>query len=322
MSEPMPPLASLQAFVLVAEHGSLAAAAARLNVTQPAVSKRIRQLEAHLGVVLVQRGANSLALTPVGQEYAAALGQAFGAIRQATKAVSARPAGPLRVCAYTTWAMRWLIPRLPQFRARHPGQEVEVTTSVKAVDFSRDPVDVAIRALVHCPAPHAVRLQPVDVLPCVTPQLAEEARRHGLRNLTLLGSKVTPEHWSIWAKAAGVAIPATPLLFESTSLAIQAALEGMGAVIAPLLLVQNDLRAGRLVALAPEAVPTGERYWLILPSGSARPEAHDFCKWLLEEVAAEAPCDGRIQIPSIILPGFSGGDPRQAEPAADFARKL
>jgi LysR family glycine cleavage system transcriptional activator len=301
MREAMLPLASLQAFVLLAEHGSLAAVAARLNVTQPAVSKRLRQLEAHLGVVLVQRGANSLTLTAAGRDYAAALSGAFDAMHQATRTLGARSAGPLRVCAYTTWAMRWLIPRLPQFRARHPGQEVEVTTSVKPVDFSRDPVDVAIRALVHCPVPHAVPLQTVDVLPCVAPSLSDEVRRHGLRNLTLLGSKVTPEHWGIWTKAAGVSLPGSPLLFESTSLAIQAALEGMGAVIAPLLVVQNDLRDGRLVSLATEAVPTGERYWLILPTGSVRRQAHDFCQWLLEEIAVEAACDQHAPLHSAAL---------------------
>jgi LysR family glycine cleavage system transcriptional activator len=290
MSDPLPHLANLQAFALVAEGGSLAFAAARLNVTQPAISKRIRRLEADLGVGLVQRGANSLTLTPAGRDYAAALESAFAAIREATRVVSGQAGGPLRVRAYTTWAMRWLIPRLPRFRARCPGQEVEVTTSTEAVNFSRDPVDVAIRAHARSPSPNADRLQSVDILPCAAPHLAQEARRNGLRALTLLGSRVTPEHWRIWGDAAGTAIPAAPLLFESTSLAIQAALEGMGAVIAPLLVVQDDLRHGRLVALAPEAVESGESYWLILPPGPVRPAALDFRRWLLQEIAAAPPC--------------------------------
>src|SRR3954454_16325693 len=105
MLESLPPLACLHAFVLVAETGSLAAAAERLNVTQPAISKRIRSLEAHLGTALVHRGANSVRLTEAGQGYAAALAGAFGSIRGATRAIMARPSGPLRVRAYTTWAL-------------------------------------------------------------------------------------------------------------------------------------------------------------------------------------------------------------------------
>ena len=76
MPDPLPPLAALRTFALVAETGSLTAAGARLNLTQPAISRRIRELEAALGVTLVHRGANALRLTEDGLRYAAALQQA------------------------------------------------------------------------------------------------------------------------------------------------------------------------------------------------------------------------------------------------------
>lgn len=284
MIESLPPLASLHAFVLVAETGSLAAAAARLNVTQPAVSKRIRLLETHLGVALIRRGANRLRLTPEGESYAAALDAAFAGIRQATAALAVPEAGPLRVRAYTTWAMRWLIPRLPRFRALHPGLEVEVTTSVTPVDFSREKVDAAIRTSDRPPAPGAERLHKVTIAPFATPALARRAKREGLAGVTLLGSVVRPGDWKLWAQATGTALPATPLYFESTSLAIQAALEGLGAAIAPPLLVAEDVRRRRLVALAKEEVATGDDYWLVLPPGPARREALAFRDWLMSEV--------------------------------------
>jgi len=285
----LPPLASLHAFVLVAETGSLAAAAARLNVTQPAVSKRIRLLEAHLGVALIRRGANRLRLTPEGESYAAALDGAFAGIRGATAALAAPASGPLRVRAYTTWAMRWLIPRLPRFRALHLGLEVEVTTSVTPVDFSREKVDAAIRTSPRPPAPGAERLHEVTIAPFATQALARRARREGLAGLTLLGSVVRPGDWSFWAKATETELAATPLYFESTSLAIQAALEGLGAVIAPPLLVAEDVRRRRLVALDGGAVPTEDDYWLVLPPGPARREALAFRDWLMAEARATHP---------------------------------
>jgi LysR family glycine cleavage system transcriptional activator len=282
--ESLPPLSSLHAFVLVAETGSLAAAAERLNVTQPAVSKRIRMLEAHLGVALVRRGANALRLTPEGESYATALAGAFAEIRGATAALAAPASGPLRVRAYTTWALRWLIPRLQRFRERHPGLEVEVTTSVTPVDFSREPVDAAIRTSDRPPAPGAERLHKVTIAPFAAPGPARAAKRGGLAGVTLLGSVVRPQDWGIWAKATGTVLASTPLLFESTSLAVQAAIEGLGAVIAPPLLVAEDVRRRRLVGLAQGDVATGDHYWLVLPPGPARREALAFRDWLAGEM--------------------------------------
>ena len=288
MRDTLPPLASLHALVLVAESGSLTTAAERLNVTQPAISKRIRALEAHLGTGLLHRGANSVQLTAAGKDYAVALGQAFDAIRGATSAICARPDGPLRVRAYTTWALRWLIPRLSRFRARHPGQEVEVTTSITPVDFARDPVDAAIRSADHAPAPGAERLQVVDVAPYAAPEPARLARSQGLQGMTLLGSRVRPGDWELWAAATGQSLQGPPLLFESTSLAVQAALEGLGVVIVSPMLVAQDVGQGRLLRITAEIVDTVDFYWLVMPPGRAIPALQAFRAWLLEEIAADA----------------------------------
>lgn len=289
MRDALPSLGALRAFALVAETGSLTAAAARLNVTQPAVSRRLRELEAELGVALVRRGANALGLTEEGARYAAAVEEGFARIRKATEALGARPAAPLRVRAYTTWAQRWLIPRLTRFSARNPGLQVEVATSTAAVDFGRDPVDAAIRTAPGGtpPAPGATRLQAIAVAPFAAPALA---RTHsGVAGLTLLGSRVRREDWRTWFAAQGEPPPATaPLLYESTTLAIQAALEGLGAVICTPGFVAPEMRRRRLVRLARGVVPTGDHYWLVLPPVAPRPEALAFRSWLLEEIATEA----------------------------------
>lgn len=281
----MPPLGALRAFALVAETGSLTAAAAALNVTQPAISKRLRLLEAALGVALLRRGANAVALTEAGERYAAEVSAAFARLRAATAALDARPA-PLRLRAYTTWALRWLIPRLPDFRARHPGLEVELATSTTLVDFAREGVDAAVRSAPadSPPAPGALRLQPVLVAPFAAPALAGPARhRRDLGEMRLLGSRVRPQDWAIWLAAQGRGTATPPLLFESTSLAIQAALEGLGAVICTPAFVTEDVRRRRLVPLAPGAVASGDHYWLILPP-APRPEALAFRDWLREAV--------------------------------------
>jgi LysR family glycine cleavage system transcriptional activator len=295
MSQRLPPLAQLRAFALVAEGGSLTAAAAALNVTQPAISRRLRELEAALGVALLRRGANSVALTDAGAAYAAELARGFALIAAATEALSSSAASPIRIRAYTTWAMRWLIPRLPEFRALHPELTVEVLTSTRAhVDFLREGIDAAIRAAPENapPAAAALPLQRVGIAPFAAPALAWSATQAGLPppGVPLLGSRIRPRDWEAWAAAQGVAaLPSTPVLFASTSLAIQAALEGLGAVIAPPVFVAGDVKAGRLRPLADGAVPTGDRYWLLLPQ-HPRPEvAGAFAEWLGQAAAERAP---------------------------------
>ncbi|MBI0538500.1 LysR family transcriptional regulator [Roseomonas sp. KE2513] len=283
MVDDLPSLASLHAFVLVAETGSLSAAATRLNVTQPAVSKRLRELEARLGVPLLRRGANLVRLTEAGAAYAEALGEGFTRIRAATAALQGG-SRPVRVLAYTTWALRWLIPRLTSFRAAHPGMEVEVSTSTDAHAASDARADVAVRTspAETPPAPGALRLQPVLLAPFAAPALA---RGRSLAGLRLLASRVRPNDWTLWHAAHGLAPASAPLVFESTTLAIQAAMEGMGAVICSPAFVERELRGRVLRRLAPDTIPAGDHYWLIRPAGPLRPAVAAFTDWLLEEVA-------------------------------------
>ncbi|PZW40074.1 LysR family transcriptional regulator [Humitalea rosea] len=297
MADPLPPLGPLLFFAMVAETGSLTGAAARLNVTQPAVSRRLRELERALGVALVHRGANALRLTEAGARYAEAVAASFGTLRAATAALTANPDGPFRIRAYATWAMRWLIPRLPGFYRRHPDIEVQVSVSnAPDVDFLRDRVDAAIRTAPVPPIASVVQLQRVEVAPFAHPAAVRgQGRGAGrgqgreaaapLAGLTLLGSSVRPRHWDIWRAAhpevAGLA--AAPLLFDGTSLAIQAALEGLGAVITPPSFVEEEVRRRRLRRLAPGAVATGDSYWLLLPPGPPSRRAAAFRDWLLEE---------------------------------------
>lgn len=287
MTGRLPPLDDLRAFALVGESASLTQAAARLHVSQPAISKRIQALEAWLGVALVERKANRIVLTEVGQRYAAALREGFSLLQGATEAVLRPPAGSLRVRAYTTWTLRWLIPRLPNYYRLQSDHAVEVTTSLQPVDFATDPVDVAVRmGGAASPVPGATRLQNYMVAPFAAPAVAA-ALGGGLTETTLLVSLARPRDWTTWGAAAGVELPARTVAFESTTLAIQAAIEGIGAVIVAPILVEDEVRAGRLVQLCGAPVPTEDYYWLLMPPGRVRPEAVMFAGWLLHEMSMQ-----------------------------------
>jgi DNA-binding transcriptional LysR family regulator len=141
-------LAAMEAFVLVVDTGSFSAAARRLNVGQPAVSKLVAQLEERLGVKLLVRTTRGLAATEGGLNY---YERARRSIEEADEAeLAARGAGrslkgKLRVCAAVTFARIHLMPRLSEFLVRHPDLEIDVVLDDRNIDLVREGIDVGLR---------------------------------------------------------------------------------------------------------------------------------------------------------------------------------
>jgi LysR family glycine cleavage system transcriptional activator len=165
---------------------------------------------------------------------------------------------------------------------------VEVTTSLLPVDFAHDPVDVAVRmGQADSMVAGATRLQRHTIAPHAAPALAAAARGD-LAGVTRLSSLARPSDWMLWATARGVELPPQVVAFESTSLAIEAALQGIGVVICAPMLVEEDVRHGRLVPLDPKPVETDDYYWLLMAPGRARPDAAMFSGWLVHEMSLAA----------------------------------
>jgi len=142
----LPPLNPLRAFEAAGQLQSIRGAAERLSVTPGAVSRQVQVLESHLGVRLFRRFAREVMLTAEGEQYLEAVSLHLEGIRDATERLTGRRGiETLRVRAYTTIAMKWLIPRLSTFLDANPKIEVRLTTSNEAVDFSRENIDGAIR---------------------------------------------------------------------------------------------------------------------------------------------------------------------------------
>jgi DNA-binding transcriptional LysR family regulator len=141
-------LAAMEAFVVVVDTGSFSAAARRLNVGQPAVSKTVAQLEERLGVKLLVRTTRGLTATEAGLNY---YERARRSIEEADEAeLAARGAGSgltgrLRICGAVTFASIHLMPRLPEFLTRHPELEMEVVLDDRNIDLVQEGIDVALR---------------------------------------------------------------------------------------------------------------------------------------------------------------------------------
>jgi DNA-binding transcriptional LysR family regulator len=141
-------MTAMEAFVLVVDTGSFSAAARRLNVGQPAISKLVAQLEERLGVKLLIRTTRGLTATEAGLSY---YERARRSIVEADEAeLAARGAGTsltgkLRVAAAVTFARIHLMPCLPELLRRHPDLEIEVVLDDRNVDLVQEGIDVALR---------------------------------------------------------------------------------------------------------------------------------------------------------------------------------
>src|SRR5689334_22694779 len=141
----LPSLNALRAFEAFARRGQMTQAADELCVTHGAVSRQIRSLETSLGFDLTEGPRHRLKLTEAGARLAAALHSAFDQVETALDDLRSDAHVELHLSCVGTLAIRWLIPRLSAFHARHPAVRVKVTESYAPVDFSRDRFDAAIR---------------------------------------------------------------------------------------------------------------------------------------------------------------------------------
>jgi LysR family transcriptional regulator, glycine cleavage system transcriptional activator len=288
MAVRLPPLSALRAFEAVVRHGSVTRAAAELGVTQPAISQRLRQLEAFLERPLVRRDAGGIAITADGQAYGARLERAFAEIRAATEAVRVGERG-LTVSVLATFAQRWLIPRLAGFQEAHPEIEVRLLATSRIADLWREDVDLSIR-----PGDGSWRgarsdfLVANDLFPVASPALLE---RQPVREPADLAAQVLirveaeprDQDWPRWLAAAGVRElrPRGWLPLASSSHAIEAAIAGLGVAIGHTPFVVDALDAGRLVApLACRIAEDG--YFLVAARDKAESrKVRRFRSWLV-----------------------------------------
>jgi LysR family glycine cleavage system transcriptional activator len=269
----------MRAFEAVARNGSVTGAARELSVTQGAVSRHVASLEQWLGARLFTRTPRGVDLTAKGLAYFRTLKRALDQIDSATRRVQkSREENLLRLKLPPTFAIRWLVPRLASFHALHPHLDVQITTSHEAADFDREDVDAYIHSEREAPTGAGFRrLFGETLLPVCSPQLLKRRPRlskpRDLAKHVLLCSLNRPLDWPSWLAAAGAPdIDGNDgLKFENAALAYQAAIDELGVMIAQRALVEDDLRAGRLVAPIALPVRTSGAYYLAYSPHRARP---------------------------------------------------
>ena len=296
MRQVAPPLQGIEAFIVAARASSFRAAAEMLALSPSAFSRRIQSLEAFVGAVLFDRSASTPTLTPAGIAYRSEIEPAIDVIRNATQRLRApRHRSLLRVMASQSFAISWLMPRLPAFREAHAESHVEIVLGRDLSALRIGKADIAVAYgpsdFKGLPFERLIALEGTVVtaptLACgrSPPRTAAELSGH-----RFLGVQTPRDLWSRWLARAGLAEPSfsEPIFFETLTLMYEAAANGLGVALAVPTVADRYLQEGRLRPCFDLRAPVDADYNLVYGSEllRQRPEICAFARWVKTEAEA------------------------------------
>jgi LysR family glycine cleavage system transcriptional activator len=273
MRRRLPPLTALRAFEAAARCMSFQGAAAELAVTPTAISHQIRELETACGTALFRRRPRPLSLTQAGARLYPVLQASFDSMEAGIAALrAAEERRPLRITTTNAFAHRWLVPRLPLWRAAHPGCALEVIGTDAVVDLRSGQADIAIRYARTAPPELLNREIMRDTFwPMCSPSMLGSAGvpahpidlvRLPLIHMQWQETEPMPPTWRSWATAARAVDPSLGepqesdgLFFREELHAIEAVISGQGVGICSDVLVARELQVGALVRVSELSLP-------------------------------------------------------------------
>ena len=289
--ERLPGFSGLTAFYAAARHGTLTAAAQELNVSQPAISRRIAALEADLGVTLFDRSRKPVRMTQPGRDLLRALHGGFGQIETAVAQIRQAAKGRVvTVTAPSGFVAFWLIPRLGELEDAFP----DVTIRIMSQEYGEvvRPGDVLIRFGLPEEGDET-RLLGEAVFPVASPLYLDKRGMTGatydLSRMTLLTMEAARSQWHDWPswfRAADLAMPdgARVLDFTSYAMLVNAVLAGQGVGLCWDGVLDSFLETGALTRLQGHHAISARGYFLSARDGLAADRAvQDILRWIAEK---------------------------------------
>lgn len=288
MRQSLPPLNWLRAFDAAARHLSFTGAAGELNMTQSAISQQIKALETHLGQALFYRRPRGLDLTQTGATYLPVVRDAFRTLSHGTRAVTISQRDVVQVQSNISFAVHWLAPRLPRFRALHPTVLLNITTELWEPLGMTEGADIEIRfSLRPADGLNFECLHRGDYYPVCAPDYP--ARLDRLSQAPLYDCANLLCNWPSWAEDHAVAWPNPPVTIATTyTVTLSAVIAGGGFSLAHDAIAQSLIDQGRLIAPFSLRSPMQEAYYLIQsPQADNLPGAQAFTNWLRTEMQTD-----------------------------------
>ena len=297
----LPPLTALRAFEAVARHESFKKAADELCVTPGALSQQVRKLEEDLGAALLIRHNRCIEVTDAGSALQDGLQSAFREMRSAVNAAlntSERPT--LTIGCLDFFASKWLVPRLARFTERHPEIDIRITTpSADETQTEAPDITVHISRWRHA-APGAHQVHREHFVAMMSPEFASRYRvtkPADLLNVPLIGDSYSECYsgspsWHDWFSLANLTTPASVGRIDfgdRVDQAVDAAIAGIGVMLAPATLVSNEVLSGRLVCPLAHVLQSRASYTIACRRSKSNQWSIAMRDWLLTELADSKP---------------------------------
>lgn len=299
----LPPLRLLTVFEAVIRHGNLQQAAGELNVTQPAVSQALRQLEDHLGASLFDRSRRPAAPTEAGLILEAAVRDGLGRISDAVETIRhlKMEEGTVTIACSVGIATYWLMPRLGRFSAEFPDIIVNVMTTNLGAPRLSPAIDLAIRfGAGDWTDGETAKLFDERVVPVATPLVLKRLEKagHGLERATLLHVNVEESNWLDWGhylrRTGQPDASGKGRHFTNYVQATQAALTHQGVMLGWESVTGELVREGRLAELpAPPLIPDDAFYLVTAPRAARHRAARQLGAWLMQAPQPLRPAGAR-----------------------------
>ncbi|WP_425079504.1 LysR substrate-binding domain-containing protein [Ruegeria denitrificans] len=289
MQNKLPPLGWLRTFEAAARHLSFTGAARDLNMTQSAVSQQIKSLEGHLGQPLFLRRPKALELTEAGITYLPVVREAFRTLMRGTRAVTGAQPNAVQVQCNISFAVNWLAPRLPAFRAEHPHVQLNVFTELWEPREMAEGAAVEIRfSLRPSDTVRTEILRTEHYYPVCAP--GYPVCLENLQEQPLFDCSNLLSNWPSWAEDQGLNWENPPITYATTYLVcLSAVMAGGGLCLAHDTIASHLIKRGQLVAPFEHRVRMPESYYLLLsPQAEDTPGAVAFANWVRREIGSTA----------------------------------
>lgn len=298
----LPSLDLIRGFEAAARLQSMTKAAQELFLTQSAVSRQVKALEEQLGEALFERHHREIRLTPAGRRLHSAATESMRLLEEAARSIRDKDRGrAVTITCSIAFASLWLVPRLMDFRAKHPDIDIRIAANNRFVDLEREQIELAVR---YCPPdqapPQATRLFGEEVFPVCSPTLLKDPAKPlrepiDLRHHVLLKYDLAEKHWvigswDVWLEMMQMhqVRPAGTLGFNQYDTLIQAAVDAQGVALGVTPLVRRLIKRGALVAPFHGAIASPRAYHLLLARhGRARAEVQALAAWLVQTAKQE-----------------------------------
>ncbi len=287
----IPPLRALQVFEAAARQEHFSRAADELCITQSAVSHQVKVLEEHFSEQLFKREGRQLKLTSKGKLLYQELAQIFDSLSGLNQQISGGESQEIRLAVYSSFAIKWLIPRLSHFRRQYPDIKIRLNMITDDPELSDSVADMFISGQSGHPGFLHLLLHQERLIPVCSPELFDIGETIDVASLFIQPLLTVDEgplglDWPRWSQANQVTFPQNQQehIFSHVLLAIEAAIAGQGVALASDFMVMNDIADNRLIALNLPDIYTGFEFnFSCKKSRVKEPAIAAFIAWISEQ---------------------------------------